>query len=101
VLGFLHTTPKGDEHVHLARVEAGGISARPLPPLGSAKAVTLMGTVAELFHTPKGHLHGLCLTGQDAKLYLPPHTGQQLVERLVLGTYLAASAERRALCPGK
>jgi len=101
VLGFLHTTPKGDEHLHLARVEAGGASARPLPPPGPAEAVTLTGTVAELLHTPKGHLHGLRLAGQDAELRLPPHLGQQLAERLVPGTSLVASGQRRTPRPGE
>jgi hypothetical protein len=32
VLGFLKTTPKGDEHLHLARLDAAGATARPLPP---------------------------------------------------------------------
>jgi len=101
VLGFWHPTPKGGAHLHLARVAAGGTSARPLPPPGPAEVVTLAGTVAELLHTPKGHLHGLRLAGQDAELRLPPHLGQQLAERLGPGTSLVASGLRRTPRPGE
>lgn len=100
VLGYLHTTPKGDEHLHLARLDAAGTSARPAAPSAPA-AVTLAGTIAELHHTPKGHLHGLHLADHETELRLPPHLGQQLAGRLVLGAALTASGQPRALRPGE
>lgn len=97
VLGYLHATPKGDEHLHLARVEAAGTTAQP----GGPDAVTVAGTVAALRHTPKGDLHGLLLAGHDTELRLPPHLGQQLTERLVVGAALTASGRQRPLKPGE
>jgi len=100
VLGYLHTTPKGDEHLHLARLDAAGTSAQPAAP-GAPAPVTLAGTIAELRLNPHGHLHGLRLADHDAELRLPPHLGQQLAERLVPGAALTASGPQRALRPGE
>jgi hypothetical protein len=97
VLGFLHTTPKGDEHLHLVRLDAAGSSAQPLAP----GAVTLAGPIAELHLNAKGHLHGLHLAGHEPELRLPPHLGQLLAERLVPGAALTASGQQRPLRPGE
>ena len=97
VLGYVHTTPKGDEHLHLTRLDAAGTSAQP----GAPDAVTVAGTIDTLRHNPKGHLHGLRLTGENTELRLPPHLGQQLATRLVPGVALTASGPRRALRPGE
>ena len=106
VLGFLKTTPKGDEHLHLARLDASGASARPLPPTPPAApstdgAVTLSGPVAELKHDPKGHLRALRLDGEATELRLPPHLGEQLAARLAVGTPVVASGQRRMLRAGE
>jgi hypothetical protein len=100
VLGYLHSTPKGEEHLHLVRLDVAGTAVQPLAP-GSAAAITLAGTVAELHLNPKGHLHGLHLVGNAAELRLPPHLGQQLAGRLVPGAALSASGQQRAPHPGE
>ncbi|MFD1873073.1 hypothetical protein [Hymenobacter bucti] len=100
VLGYLHPTPKGEEHLHLARLDAAGTSARPAAP-GAPAAVTLTGTIGELLHTPKGDLHGLRLAGHETELRLPPHLGQQLAGRLVPGAAITASGPQRAPRPGE
>jgi hypothetical protein len=100
VLGYLQPTPKGDEHLHLARLDAAGTSAYPPVP-GGAATVALAGTIAELHLNAKGHPHGLHLAGHEAELRLPPHLGQQLAERLVPGAALSASGQQRALRPGE
>jgi hypothetical protein len=106
VLGFLKTTPKGDEHLHLARLDAGGATARPLPPRlptapSPVEAATLSGPVAALQLDPKGHLQALRLEGDATELRLPPHLGEQLSARLAVGTAVVASGQRRALRPGE
>jgi hypothetical protein len=106
VLGFLKTAPKGDEHLHLARLDAAGATARPLPPTPSsapsaAEAATISGAVAELLLDSKGRLRALRLGGEAAELRLPPHLGEQLAARLAVGTAVVASGQRRALRPGE
>jgi hypothetical protein len=106
VLGFLKTTPKGDEHLHLARLDAAGATARPLPPTppaapSPAEAATVSGPVAELKLDPKGHLRALRLDGDATELRLPSHLGEQLAARLAVGTAVVASGQRRALRPGE
>lgn len=101
VLGFLKATSKGDEHLHLARLDAAGATARPLPPTppaapSAADAATLSGPVAELKLDPKGHLRALHLEGDATELRLPPHLGEQLAARLAVGTAVVASGQRRA-----
>jgi hypothetical protein len=97
VLGYLHTTPKGDEHLHLASLDAAGTTARPTAP----DAATVAGTIAELHHDPKGHLKGLRLAEDDTELRLPPHLGQQLAGHLAVGTALTASGRQRSPRPGE
>ena len=106
VLGFLTTTPKGDEHLHLARLDADGASARPLPPVppaahSAAEAATISGPVAELELDPKGHLRALRLAGDATELRLPLHLGEQLADRLAVGVAVVASGQRRTLRPGE
>ena len=102
VLGFLKTTPKGDEHLHLARLDAAGTTTRPTPPAssGAPEAATLSGSVAELLLDPKGQLRALRLAGDATELRLPPHLGQQLATRLTVGAAVAAGGQRRTLRPG-
>ena len=103
VLGFLKTTPKGNEHLHLARLDAAGTTTRPTPPAGpgAAEVATLSGPIAELLLDPKGHLRALRLVGDATELRLPPHLGQQLATRLTVGTAVTASGQRRTLRPGE
>lgn len=51
--------------------------------------------MAELLLDPKGRLHGLRLTGTGPVLRFPPPVGEQLAERLAVGTTLQASGLRR------
>jgi hypothetical protein len=97
VLGYLHTTPKGDEHLHLASLDAAGTTARPASP----DAATVAGTIAELHHDPKGNLNGLRLAEDDTELRLPPHLGQLLAQHLAVGTALTASGRQRTPRPGE
>jgi len=97
VLGYLHTTPKGDEHLHLASLDAAGTTARPLSP----EATTVAGTVAELHHDPKGNLNGLRLAEDDTELRLPPHLSEPLAALLAVGTALTASGRQRSPRPGE
>lgn len=97
VLGYLHTTPKGDEHLHLASLDAAGTTARPASP----DAATVAGTIAELHHDPKGNLNGLRLAEDDTELRLPPHLGQLLSQHLAVGTALTASGRQRSPRPGE
>jgi hypothetical protein len=97
VLGYLHTTPKGDEHLHLASLEAAGTTARPPAP----DAATAAGTIAELHHDPKGNLNGLRLAEDDTELRLPPHLGQLLAGHLAVGTALTARGRQRSPRPGE
>jgi hypothetical protein len=106
VLGFLKTTPKGDTHLHLARLDADGVTARPLPPAppaapSAAEAATISGPVAELKLDPKGRLQALRLNGDTTELRLPPHLGEQLAGRLAIGMAVVASGQRRTLRPGE
>lgn len=101
VLGYLHTTPKGDEHLHLASLEAGGQALRPLPAGPAAEQLTLQGTVAELLRDPQGHPHALRLAGEAGELRFPPHIGEQLADYLTLGAAVQASGTRRADRPGE
>lgn len=97
VLGYLHTTPKGDEHLHLASLDAAGTTARPTAP----DAATVAGTIAELHHDPKGNLNGLRLAEDDTELHLPPHLGHLLAQHLAVGTALTASGRQRTPRPGE
>ncbi|TVT43666.1 hypothetical protein FNT36_06165 [Hymenobacter setariae] len=106
VLGFLETTPKGDEHLHLVRLDAAEATARPLPPTppaapSAADAPTISGPVAELKLDPKGRLRALLLEGDGTELRLPPHIGEQLAARLAVGAAVVASGQRRTLRPGE
>ena len=106
VLGFSKTTPKGDEHLHLARLDVAGTTARPLPPTppaapSTAEAATISGPVAELKLDPKGKLQALRLGGGATELRLPPHLGEQLAARLAVGTAVVASGQWRTLRPGE
>ena len=100
VLGYLHLTPKGDEHLHLARVEAAGQQLRPAPPK-DAEPADLRGEIAALLLDPKDHPRGLRLVGEAAELRLPPHLGQELASRLVVGATVAASGHRKPAQPGE
>jgi hypothetical protein len=97
VLGYLHTTPKGEEHLHLASLDVAGTTAQPAAP----DATTVAGTIAELHHDPKGHLTGLRLAEDDTELRLPPHLSQQLAGHLAVGTALTASGRQRRPRPGE
>ncbi len=97
VLGYLHTTPKGDEHLHLASLDANGTTARPAAP----DAATVAGTIAEFYLDPKGHLTGLRLTEADTELRLPPHLSEPLAALLAVGTALTASGRQRTPRPGE
>jgi hypothetical protein len=101
VLGYLHTTLKGDEHLHLASLEAGGQLLRPLPGGPATEPQTLQGTVAELLRDPKGHPHALRLAGEASELRLPGHLGEQLADYLIIGAAVQASGTRRADRPGE
>lgn len=100
VLGYLHTTPKGDEHLHLARVEAAGQYLRPTPPK-DAEPFELRGEVAEVLLDPKGHPRGLRLSGEAAELRFPPHLGQALAHHFRVGAAVQASGQRQSDRPGE
>lgn len=101
VLGYLHTTPKGDEHLHLASLEVAGQHLQPQSAGPAAELVAVQGEVAELLLDPKGHPRALRLTGEASELRFPPHLGEQLADYLVPGTTVQASATRRADHPGE
>ncbi|MDO7886413.1 hypothetical protein [Hymenobacter cheonanensis] len=101
VLGYLHTTPKGDEHLHLASLEVGGQPLQPQPASPAAEPVTVQGKVAELLRDPKGHPRALRLAGAAGELRFPPHLGEQLAEYLAPGAAVQASGQRRADRPGE
>ncbi len=106
VLGFLKATPKGDLHLHLARLDTAGASTRPLKPAlpatpSTGEAATASGPVAALQFNAKGHLCALRLEGNATELRLPPHLGEQLAARLAVGTTIVASGQRRTLRPGE
>lgn len=101
VLGYLHTTPKGDEHLHLASLETNGQHLSPTPASPAAEAFSAAGKVAELLLDPKGHLRAVRLEGEPAELRFPPHLGQELAGHLKAGTQVQASGQRRADRPGE
>jgi hypothetical protein len=101
VLGYLHTTPKGDEHLHLASLEAADQSLRPAPAGPAADAFTVAGKVTELLLDPKGHLRAVRLEGEPAELRFAPHLGEELADYLVVGAQVQASGQRRADRPGE
>jgi hypothetical protein len=101
VLGYLHTTPKGDEHLHLASLETGGQTLRPLPTGPAAEAYSVAGKVAELLLDPKGHLRAVRLEGEPTELRFPPHLGQELADHLKVGAQVQACGQRRADRPGE
>lgn len=102
VLGYVHTTPKGDEHLHLASLEVAGQMLRPLPPTGPAtEAFAVQGAVTELLQDPKGQLRAIRLAGEAAELRLPPHLSAQLADYLVVGAAVQASGNQRADRPGE
>jgi hypothetical protein len=101
VLGYLHTTPKGDEHLHLASLEVAGRALRPTPAGPAAEAFAVAGKVTELLLDPKGHLRAVRLEGEPAELRLPPHLGEELAGYLKAGAHVQASGQRRADRPGE
>ena len=101
VLGYVHTTPKGDEHLHLASLETGGQHLRPTPAGPAAEAFSVAGKVAELLLDPTGHLRGVRLEGEPAELRFPPHLGAELADYLKVGTQVQASGQRRTDRPGE
>jgi hypothetical protein len=100
-LAYPHTTPKGDEHLHLASLEAGGHHLRPQPAGPIAEPFAAQGAVAELLLDPKGHPRALRLEGEAAELRFPPHLGQQLADYLAVGASVQATGQRRADHPGE
>jgi hypothetical protein len=101
VLSYLHTTPKGDEHLHLTSLEAGGQTLRPAPAGPAAEAFTIEGNITELLLDPKGHLRAVRLEGEPAELRFPPHLGQELANHLQVGAPVQASGQRCADRPGE
>ncbi len=101
VLGYLHTTPKGDEHLHLASLDAAGQPLRPTPAGPAAEAFTVAGKVTELLLDPKGQLRAVRLEGEPAELRFPPHLGQELADYLTTGAHVQVSGQRRADHPGE
>lgn len=98
---YPHTTPKGDEHLHLASLEVGGHHVRPQPAGPAAEPFATQGAVAELLLDPKGHPRALRLEGEAAELRFPPYLGQQLADYLAVGTSVQATGQRRADRPGE
>jgi len=101
VLAYPHTTPKGDEHLHLASLETSGQHLRPQPAGPAAEAFSAQGAVAELLLDPKGHPRALRLEGEAAELRFPPHLGQQLADYLQVGAEVQATGQRRPDYPGE
>lgn len=101
VLGYLHTTPKGDEHLHLASLEVAGQHLRPAPAGPAAEPFTVVGKVTELLLDPKGHLRAVRLAGEPAELRFPPHLGEQLADYLKVDAQVQAGGPRRADRPGE
>jgi hypothetical protein len=101
VLGFLHSTPKGDEHLHLASLEVAGQPMQPQPAGPAAEPVAVQGEVAELLRNPQGHLHAVRLAGEASELRFPPHLGEHLAGYLLLGATVQARGTRRADHPGE
>jgi hypothetical protein len=101
VLGYLHTTPKGDEHLHLASLDVAGQPLRPTPAGPATEAFAIAGKVTELLLDPKGQLRAVRLEGEPAELRFPPHLGNELAEFLKVDTRVQASGQRRADRPGE
>jgi hypothetical protein len=101
VLGYLHTTPRGDQHLHLASLEAGGQVLRPTPAGPAAESFAVASKVTKLLLDPKGHLRAVRLEGEPAELRFPPHLGQELADYLTVGVQVQASGQRRADRPGE
>jgi hypothetical protein len=101
VLGYLHTTPKGDEHLHLASLDVAGQHLRPAPASPAAEAFAVTGKVTELLLDPKGHLRAVRLADEPAELRFPPHLGEKLADYLTIGALVQASGQRRSDRPGE
>jgi len=101
VLGFLHSTPKGDEHLHLASLAVAGQALHPQPAGPATELGAVQGEVAELLHDPQGHLRAVRLAGEASELRFAPHLGEQLADYLLLGVSVQASGTRRADHPGE
>ncbi|QKG56233.1 hypothetical protein GKZ68_05985 [Hymenobacter sp. BRD128] len=101
VLAYPHTTPKGDEHLHLASLEVSGQHLRPQSAGPAAEPFTAQGKVAELLRDPQGHPRALRLEGEASELRFPPHLGEQLAAYLAIGAVVQASGSRRADRPGE
>ena len=101
VLGYLHTTPKGDEHLHLASLDVAGQTLRPQPASPATEPVAAQGKIAELLHDPKGHPRALRLEGEASELRFPPHLGGQLADYLTVGAHVQATGQRRPDRPGE
>jgi hypothetical protein len=100
VLGFVHTTPKGDEHLHLASLDVAGQHLQP-QPTGPAAPFAAQGVIAELLLDPKGHPRALRLEGEAAELRFPPNLGQQLADYLKVGAHAQLAGQGRADRPGE
>ncbi|MGI4761000.1 MAG: hypothetical protein ACRYF0_09860 [Janthinobacterium lividum] len=101
VQAYPHTTPRGDEHLHLASLETGGQHLSPPPAGPAAEPFTAQGKVAELLRDPKGHARALRLEGEASELRFPPHLGEQLADYLTSGAHVQATGRRRADRPGE
>lgn len=101
VLGYLHTAPKGDEHLHLASLDVAGQTLRPVPAGPAAEAFAIEGKVTELLLDPKGQLRAVRLAGEPAELRFPPHLGKELADHLKADAQVQASGQRRADRPGE
>ncbi len=101
VQAYPHTTPKGDEHLHLASLEVGGQALRAQPAGPAAEPFSAQGTVAELLRDLKGHPRALRLAGEAAELRFPPHLGEQLADYLEVGAAVQVTGQRRADHPGE
>jgi hypothetical protein len=100
VLGHLHTTPKGDQHLHLARIEVGGQQLRPGAPKDTEQ-VDLRGTLTEILLDPRDQPRGLRLSGEATELRFPPHLGPALADLLTVGAAVQASGVRKPAHPGE
>ncbi|MGI4742505.1 MAG: hypothetical protein ACRYG7_45690 [Janthinobacterium lividum] len=101
VQAYPHTTPKGDEHLHLASLEVGGHHLRPQPAGPAAEPCATQGTLVELLLDPKGQPRALRLEGEPAELRLPPHLGAQVADYLTVGAAVQATGQRRTDRPGE
>ncbi len=101
VLGYLHVTPKGDEHLHLASLDVAGQQLRPTPAGPGSEAFTVEGKITELLLDPKGQLRAVRLEGEPAELRFPPHLGEELADHLKADAQVQASGQRRTDRPGE